>query len=78
MLETQKAKVNLADIQTELELGAEKLMNEAQQKLELSKIDEEIAKAKAVKTFTWKKKKKLLCPQDHVVLIYQGFQCDPA
>ena len=76
MLETQKAKVNLADIQTELELGAEKLMNEAQQKLELSKIDEEIAKAKAVKTFTWKKKK-LFCPQDHVDLIYQGFQCDP-
>ena len=30
MLETQKEKVNLADIQTELELVAEKLMNEAQ------------------------------------------------
>ena len=46
----KKAKANLADIQAELELETAKLINEAQQKLELSKIDEEIAKAKAVET----------------------------
>ena len=60
MLETQKAKANLADIQAELELETAKLINEAQQKLELSKIDEEIAKAKAVETVYMKEEEAAL------------------
>ena len=38
MLENQKAKANLVDIQAELELETAKLMKEAKQKLELSNI----------------------------------------
>ena len=50
MIETQKAEAKLADIQAELEAETAKLMKETQQKLELSKIDGEILKVKAIET----------------------------
>ena len=48
MLNTQKAEAEMAEAQAELEAETAKLLKENNQKLELLKIDEEIAKAKAV------------------------------
>ena len=48
MLNTQKAEAEMAEAQAELEAETAKLLKENNQKLELFKIDEEIAKAKAV------------------------------
>ena len=55
MIETQKAEIKLADIQAELEAETAKLMKETQQNLELSKIDGEILKAKAIENVYWEK-----------------------
>ena len=48
MLNTQKAEAEMAEAQAELEAETAKLLKENNQELELLKIDEEIAKAKAV------------------------------